>query len=267
MPASARRRRASWQRCTFQPRSSLVYPSGTRLTPVAELLAKLERPVMTDLTAQWPQSDAAENWPNPVPDLYDGEPVVLTARAANLQGQLVLTGELAGKLWQTTLSLSDAHPATGIEKLWARNKIASLENSRVLGIDAGSIDRAVLDTALAHHLTSRLTSLVAVDVTPSRPHDAELARRDIPLNPPDGWDFDKIFGEDAAVDTQHAGVVPDTLLRDLDTGRGANAVKPDGQNISLPQGGTDSRLLFIIGLGLLLLAALLMGQSKPEITR
>jgi len=230
---------------------------------MAELLAKLERPVMTDLSAQWPQSDAAENWPNPVPDLYDGEPVVLTARASNLQGQLVLTGVLAGEPWQTTLSLSDAHPAAGIEKLWARNKIASLENSRVLGIDTNSIDRAVLDTALAHHLTSRLTSLVAVDVTPSRPHDAELARRDIPLNLPDGWDFDKIFGEDAALDTQHAEVMPATLLRALDTARGANAVKPDGQNIALPQGGTDSRLLFIIGLGLLLLAALLIRQSQP----
>ena len=72
---------------------------------MAELFAKLERPVMTNLSAQWPNADAAETWPNPLPDLYAGEPVVLTARTANMHGKLVLSGNLNGRPWQTTLDL------------------------------------------------------------------------------------------------------------------------------------------------------------------
>lgn len=234
---------------------------------MAELFAKLERPVMTDLTARWPQSDTTEAWPNPLPDLYDGEPVVITARTTNLQGQLVLTGKFAGRPWNTTLDLSTAHQATGIEKLWARGKIASLEDSRVLGVDTASIDGAVLTTALAHHLTSRLTSLVAVDKTPRRPDSETLTRQDVPLNLPAGWDFDKVFGEDASPDTQHAEAVPAKLLRELDTGHGTNAVKPAEENVALPQGGTDSRLMFILGLGLLLLASLLVQRTGKETRR
>ncbi len=69
--------------------------------------------------------------------------------------------------WEVRLALSQADDGRGIERLWARNKIAALEESRVLGVDITEIDREVLNVALAHHLVSRLTSLVAVDVDAS----------------------------------------------------------------------------------------------------
>src|SRR4029078_12754859 len=119
--------------------------------------------------ARWPGGVSGESWPNPLPDLYAGEPVVLIAKIPSVQGKLVLSGNLEGAPWQATLDLTQARDAKDIEKLWARNKIAALDDSRVHGVDAGEIERAVLDVALEHHLTSRLTSLVAVDVTPSRP--------------------------------------------------------------------------------------------------
>ena len=233
---------------------------------MAELFAKLERPVMTDLKASWPQSGVTETWPNPLPDLYDGEPVVITAKATNLQGELKLSGNFGDTPWTTRLRLADARPAAGIEKLWARNRIASLEDSRVLGVDAASVDGAVLRTALDHHLTSRLTSLVAVDLQQHRPGGAPLSRQDVPLNLPAGWDFDKVFGTDMPndADIQHAENVPANLLRELDGRQGENAVRPDDAPVTLPQGGTDSRLMFILGLGLLLLASLALRQNKAE---
>ena len=45
---------------------------------------------------------------------------------------------------------------------------------------------------------TRLTSLVAVDQTPSRPDGARLTRAELPLNLPAGWDFDKVFGGERA---------------------------------------------------------------------
>ncbi len=48
--------------------------------------------------------------------------------------------------------------------------------------------------ALAHHLVSKYTSLVAVDVTPTRPEDAELKGGAVPTNLPAGWQYGKVFG-------------------------------------------------------------------------
>jgi Ca-activated chloride channel family protein len=79
----------------------------------------------------------------------------------------------------------------------------------VHGFDAAEIDHAVLDVALEHHLTSRLTSLVAVDITPSRPLNDGLNSARVPLNLPDGWIYDKVFGEQAAPSAdQHAQAAP-----------------------------------------------------------
>ncbi len=42
---------------------------------------------------------------------------------------------------------------------------------------------------------TRLTSLVAVDKTPSRPEGEPLKVSELPINLPAGWDFAKLFGE------------------------------------------------------------------------
>jgi Ca-activated chloride channel family protein len=224
-----------------------------------ELFVKLERPVMTDLAAQWPNANTAETWPSPLPDLYAGEPVVLTARMTRLSGSLILTGRLDGKPWQVTLDLSRARIAKGVERLWARNKIAALEESRVRGADPAVIDKNVLQVALAHHLTSRLTSLVAVDVTPSRPEGASMATQHVPLNLPAGWNFDKVFGDPSTF--HHAeGDVPEELLDELVRTREArnSATQPQMAMLDLPQGGTESRLLLLLGITLLTLGLVFM---------
>src|SRR5204863_7546928 len=80
-------------------------------------------------------------------------------------------------------------------RLWARRKIADAEVARTLRqITLDEADQRILALGLEHHLVTRLTSLVAVDQTPSRPDGARLVRADIPLNLPAGWEFDKVFG-------------------------------------------------------------------------
>jgi Ca-activated chloride channel family protein len=234
---------------------------------MAALFAKLEHPVMTGLAAHWPDAVGAEAWPNPLPDLYAGEPVLITLKAPHLDGAVSLHGNLDGKAWESLLDLGKASPATGISKLWARNKIAALEESRVKGADPASIDKAVLQVALDHHLTSRLTSLVAVDVTPSRPANAPLARGTVPLNLPAGWDFDKVFGEHAAPMERRADVSPALLTALAASGPANAAVAPEEKTLVLPQGGTDMRLLLIAG-ALLILAGLVVyrqaGARRPS---
>ena len=160
---------------------------------MGELFAKLENPVLADIDLVWPDPDA-EAWPARVPDLYSGEPVVVTARLATVHGELEASGVRAHQAWRTGVKLSVRKESAGINRLWARRKIAALMEDRVRSVPEDEIRTRVLEVALAHHLVSKYTSLVAVDVTPSRPADAGLKSGAVPTNLPAGWQYEKVFG-------------------------------------------------------------------------
>jgi len=151
------------------------------------MFRKLERPVMRDLMANFSNANNAEIWPSPVPDLYAGEPVLLLAKLPNAEDSLELAGNLGIGNWSANLDLTTATKGSGIAILWARAKIRSLEEGRFTGVATREIDRQILATALKYHLVSRLTSLVAVDVTPTRPTGADITTTPIPLAIPEGW--------------------------------------------------------------------------------
>jgi Ca-activated chloride channel family protein len=172
------------------------------LERMSALFAKLEKPVMMGLKAEWPAGASVEAWPDPLPDLYAGEPVVLSAKVASRQGELHLSGTFDGKPWTATLRLEDAVQGTGVAKLWARGKIASLEAKVYTGANPGDIDKAIETVALEHHLVSSQTSLIAIDKTKSRPDGEGVSSVDMPVNLPDGWVYDKVFGPQGS--PQHA---------------------------------------------------------------
>ena len=125
----------------------------------------------------------------------------------------------------------------------------------------------MLDVALVHHLVSRLTSLVAVDVEVARLPDEVLASRQVPLNLPAGWDFDKVFGERGRVVERRAdAAIPDTLLMKLDLkATPPGAVQPQDAGLVLPQGSTPAPLMLIAGIVLLLLAGALIARQRIAI--
>lgn len=211
---------------------------------MAELFNKLESPVMTDLRVA--DGVALETTPNPIPDLYAGEPVVLTAVTGSQSGTVNLTGRMGATPWSTALDLATAVEGKGVSKLWARSKITSLESSRYKGANEGDIDVAVLKVALDHHLVSRLTSLVAVDVTPSRPAGEAMNSHEMPTNLPHGWNFEKVFGEDPANPLIKASVDQE-LLKKL-AGSDSAVTAKDGEGVALPQGDARTVLKLVIGL-------------------
>lgn len=185
---------------------------------MGQLFAKLESPVLKGIEIAWPAGSQVDAWPKRVPDLYLGEPIVVSAALDKLEGALRITGLRGEVAWQATLPLGEMRAGKGMGVLWARAKIASLIDSLRDGAKEDEVREAVVDVALAHHLVSKYTSLVAVDKTPVRPADAALKSGAIPTNLPEGWEFEKVFGE-------------------------------------LPQGATDSRWHLLAGLLALLLAA------------
>lgn len=235
-----------------------------QVTDVAEEMEKLftalERPVMTNLDALFPEGALAEIWPAPLPDLYYGEPVVLTARLDQPGGVMLIEGELAGSTWREQLSLANTEEASGVVTLWARNRIRGLEETRFQGASRTAIDAAVLQTALDFHLVSRLTSLVAVDVTPARPTGEDVVDRDVPTMIPDGWDFRAVTENTQPV--QHASVDPGLIDR-LRAGNDPAQQAVDENGVPLPATATPRELMMLIG-ALLMLAALVWMVMNRE---
>ncbi|WP_157967643.1 marine proteobacterial sortase target protein [Cohaesibacter intestini] len=161
------------------------------------LFKQLSSPVATDLTVTLAGSEGIEASPDALPDLYLGEPVILALKANKLGDTLTLKGRFDNQPWTLSVDLTKAAPSTAVNKIWARGKIRQLESDRLLSNDSKAIDKRIETLGLDHHLVTRLTSLVAVDVTPSRPSEEGLESKKVPLNLPDGWEMDKVFGEQA----------------------------------------------------------------------
>lgn len=230
------------------------------------LFAKLESPAVTNIQVAWPDG-VAEIWPSPIPDLYKGETLVVAARGNSGAGILEISATTGNAPWKIDVPLQNASARPGVSKLWARRKIASLELGRARrSADYAELDGEILKTALAHHLISRLTSLVAVDVTPSRPAGEALASAEVPLSLPQGWEFEKVFGEEHAP-RQREAFAPG-LLKTRQASADAATAGPaqGGPGVNLPQGATLADMKLLRGLTLILVAALCFGLLSGRVS-
>jgi Ca-activated chloride channel family protein len=227
-----------------------------------KLFSALENPVMTDIDFKLPGS-AVDAYPSPLPDLYSGEPVTMVIRADKLQGALTLTGKLNGQAWSTSLNLADAQPTAGLSQLWARARISSIEESQFAGVDQGAVDAGVLKTALDFHLVSRLTSLVAVDVTPARPAGERLDTRQIATMLPAGWNFAAVFGQRAEARALRLDRLPDNVMTAINARATQDKPGDKAEELALPQTAADWKLVLAFGLSLIAFGAawLVYGRS------
>ena len=221
------------------------------------LFTKLESPAITNVAATWPDGSAVEAWPSPLPDVYAGETLVIAAHAATKDGLVWVSGLNGDQPWKVGLPVRQAAERKGISKLWARKKITSLELDRARSDTLPDlVDDQILSVALAHHLVSRLTSLVAVDVTPARPDRATLDSATVPLNLPAGWDFGKVFGHDGIRSDAPLIPVEALALRKPDP-KAMNAPMQVERGVPLPNTGTLSDLKLLAGIILVLIGFML----------
>jgi Ca-activated chloride channel homolog len=149
---------------------------------MGELFAKIESPALTDLRFKLPVG--ADVLPNPIPDLYRGEPLVVAMKLDAVPHRATLTGRRGERDIEIDLGLTVTGESAGLSVLWARQKIQHWSRAEWRGEDADTVRRKILDLALSHHLVSDYTSLVAVDRTPARPADAELNAHALASNRP-----------------------------------------------------------------------------------
>jgi Ca-activated chloride channel homolog len=118
----------------------------------------------------------------------------VVVKTKTVPANVTFTGSIGSTPWTKTVSLKDRPERDGLSVYWARQKIASLMDQQHHGQDDSSTGQSVLDVALAHHLVSKYTSLVAVDVEPVRPTDKSLVTHAMKTNLPEGQDYQAIFG-------------------------------------------------------------------------
>ncbi len=161
---------------------------------MTELFSKLESPLMTDIKIQLDKNTTAEIWPQRIPDLYHGEPIILAIRSDKPLHEIEITGTRALTPWSAKLDLINGKSEKGIATFWAGKKISALSDSLHDGANKQQVRSDIIDVALTHHLVSKHTSLVAVDKTPSRPDETKLHKQHVPVNLPRGQSMQKIFG-------------------------------------------------------------------------
>ena len=146
------------------------------------LWGRIQLPALTDICVNW--GDAAEYYPEVIPDLYAGEPLWLFARLPAEPTIISLCGNFNGLDWNLNINGWDAAAGgpggDNLAKLWARKKIEALEDGVMFGADRELTQLEITEVALDFGLLTRHTSLVAVDKTPRRKDVDALLRSEVP---------------------------------------------------------------------------------------
>ncbi len=144
---------------------------------MTDLFDRLAMPVLTDIRIE---AGGAETV---VPDVYAGEPTVVSLKLPLATDLINVKGVAGGTIWAQQLAIGERRDQAGVAKLWARRRIAELMESTVTGADQDRVREQVVDLGVRFGLTSRFTSLVAVEKTP-RLADPARRRAQVPTPMP-----------------------------------------------------------------------------------
>ncbi|SFV85825.1 Inter-alpha-trypsin inhibitor domain protein [hydrothermal vent metagenome] len=144
---------------------------------MGELFSKLESPAMTDININFPIDINADQALGSIADLYKGEAITAVYKLNAIPNKLTISGNTANGIFSKSISINASNSTNGIDVLWARRKIDKMMDqyqAQYTKIDRDLIQADITSLALDYHLVSKFTSLIAVDVTPSKPGDKPL---------------------------------------------------------------------------------------------
>jgi Ca-activated chloride channel homolog len=170
---------------------------------MSELITQLTSPVLQDIEVHWP--GAVEAVPESIPDLYAGQPLMVTARADHLAGEVTVSGRSEGLDWQTSIPLDAFQVSGGVAAHWGRAALDQLLNQGRNAAERQALRPAVEALAVEYQLLSPFTSLVAVDRTPARSRQVALRRHEVPSNLPAGRQVDGFFSSARPMPATDAG--------------------------------------------------------------
>ncbi len=138
--------------------------SGSQVMDV--FFDRISHPAMTDLEIDWGNMQVTDVFPQSIPDLYVGRPVILTGRYQGKGSTDVrIRGHVADsvKIMTVPVGMDDKDAAhDGVPVVWARMKIADLSDWSTDKTAERATDQ-IRSLALEYSLMSDYTAFVAVD--------------------------------------------------------------------------------------------------------
>ena len=143
---------------------------------VSDLVARLQSPILTDLSIDWGDLPVENVLPKTLPDLYAGNTLRVVGRFTEpAQGEITVRalGPEGGAQTSAQLRRQIAFESTAqrpvLRQIWARSQIAELnqlfitpEPLRPDQVSADQLQSAITELGLVHNLVTRWTAFVAV---------------------------------------------------------------------------------------------------------
>jgi len=132
---------------------------------MTKLFSQLEKPLLRDIQLQLPESIQAEIYPQKIPDLYAGEPLIVSMKLDAIPDAIKVVGKSQTEWTETIGTLDDNayNEQNGLSSIWARAKIESLTDHALRENNMEEMEPEITKVALHHQLVSRYTSFVAVE--------------------------------------------------------------------------------------------------------
>jgi len=128
---------------------------------------RVRHPVLTDVSVDWGSLGVTDVHPRRIPDLFVGRPVIVTGRfQGDVPAFVEVRGRAEGEIIRTRIPIRPAVPGEGhpgLPYVWARKKIAELDDAAIVAGDDAEFAGSIKQLALEYGLLSAHTAFVAVD--------------------------------------------------------------------------------------------------------
>ncbi|MGB1261473.1 MAG: marine proteobacterial sortase target protein [Cognaticolwellia sp.] len=135
---------------------------------MSQLMTKINHPTISNIAIMVDNQmhQQVDIYPKRIADLYLGEPMQVAIKSTQPLTSVQVMGETASASWHQQLIIDDSQLSSGISTLWARQKIADLLDSLVVGADKEKVKAEVIATSINHQTLSPYTSFIAVEKQP-----------------------------------------------------------------------------------------------------
>ena len=133
---------------------------------MGDFFGRIAHPALVDVSVEWRGMNVTDVYPERIPDLFVGRPVILTGRFTGEPPTTIkVRGKVGGAARELDIPVSPGSSDgrhTAIARIWARLKIADLSDASLLGDDP-NLPQLIKQVALEYGLMSAYTAFVAVD--------------------------------------------------------------------------------------------------------
>ena len=151
---------------------------------------RISHPALTNLDVRFQGMNVKDVYPRKIPDLFVGQPVILTGRFdGSPRGSVTVSGKVGNEKLHFDMALAENNTSAdaGIRTVWARTKIADLGDEFIrTGRD---VTGDIRNTAIEYGLMSQYTAFIAVDSL-TRTTGEHGTTVNVPVPMPDGVRYD-----------------------------------------------------------------------------